>query len=320
MRAIRVHEFGEPEVMRIEERPALSPDRGRLVVRLMAAGVNPVDTYIRSGQYARLPELPYTPGIDGAGIVDSVGADVHRFQVGDRGYVAGSISGTYAEQAVCAEAEAHLLPERLSFQQGAAIGVPYTAAYRALFHRAAAKPGETLLVHGATGGVGIAATQLARAAGLTVFGTGGTEQGRELVRAQGAHHVLDHRKDGYLDQIMGLTNGRGVDVIVELLANVNLSNDLKLLSQGGRVVVIGSRGTVEIDPRDAMKRDASILGLLVFNASEDELVRIHAALGAGLENGALTPVIGKEFQLSQAAEAHRAVMQAGAHGKIILLP
>ena len=319
MRAIRVHEFGEPEVMRIEERQSLSPGPGRLVVRLRAAGVNPVDTYIRSGQYARLPELPYTPGIDGAGVVESVGADVHRFQVGDRVYVAGSISGTCAEQAVCAEAQAHPLPERLSFQQGAAVGVPYTAAYRALFHRAAAKPGETLLVHGATGGVGIAATQLARAAGLTVIGTGGTEQGRELARAQGAHHVLDHRKDGYLDQIMELTNGRGVDVIVELLANVNLSNDLKLLSQGGRVVVIGSRGVVEIDPRDAMKRDASILGLLVFNASEDELVRIHAALGAGLENGALTPVIGKEFQLSQAAEAHRAVMQAGAHGKIILV-
>ena len=320
MRAIRVHEFGEPEVMQVEECPALSPGRGQLVVRLMAAGVNPVDTYIRSGQYARLPELPFTPGIDGAGVVESVGDGVRRFRVGDRVYVAGNISGAYAEQVICAETQAHPLPERLSFQQGAAVGVPYTAAYRALFHRAAAKPGETLLVHGATGGVGIAATQLARAAGLTVIGTGGTEQGRELARAQGAHHVVDHRKDGYLDQIRELTNGRGVDVIVELLANVNLSNDLKLLSQGGRVVVIGSRGTVEIDPRDVMKRDASILGLLVFNASEAELASIHAALGAGLENGALTPVVGKEFQLSQAAEAHRAVLQAGAYGKIVLVP
>ncbi len=320
MRAIRVHEFGEPEVMRIEERPALSPGRGQLVVRLMAAGVNPVDTYIRSGQYARLPELPFTPGIDGAGVVESVGADVRRFRVGDRVYVAGNISGAYAEEVICAETQAHPLPERVSFQQGAAVGVPYTAAYRALFHRAAAKPGETLLVHGATGGVGIAATQLARAAGLTVIGTGGTEEGRELARAQGAHHVVNHRQDGYLDQIRELTNGRGVDVIVELLANVNLSNDLKLLSQGGRVAVIGSRGAVEIDPRDMMKRDASILGLLVFNASEAELATIHAALGAGLENGALTPVVGKEFQLSQAAEAHRAVLQAGAYGKIILAP
>jgi len=320
MRAIRVHEFGEPEVMQVEERPASSQGRGQLVVRLMAAGVNPVDTYIRSGQYARLPELPFTPGIDGAGVVESVGEGIRRFRVGDRVYVAGNISGAYAEQAICAETHAHPLPERLSFQQGAAVGVPYAAAYRALFRRAAAKPGETLLVHGATGGVGIAATQLARAAGLIVIGTGGTEQGRELARAQGAHHVVDHRQDGYLDQIRELTNGRGVDVIVELLANVNLSNDLKLLSQGGRVVVIGSRGTVEIDPRDMMKRDASILGLLVFNASEAELARIHAALGAGLENGTLTPVIGKEFQLSQAAEAHRAVLQSGSYGKIILVP
>ena len=319
MRAIRVHEFGEPEVMRIEESPAPGPGRGQLVVRITAAGVNPVDTYIRSGQYSRLPELPFTPGIDGAGVVESIGADVRRFQVGDRVYVAGSISGAYAEQAVCAETQAHPLPERLSFQQGAAVGVPYTAAYRALFHRADAKPGETLLVHGATGGVGVAATQLGRAAGLSVIGTGGTEQGRELARAQGAHHVLDHRKDGYLNEISELTDGRGVDVIVELLANINLSNDLKLLSQGGRVAVIGSRGAVNIDPREAMKRDASILGLLVFNTSEAELVQIHAALGAGFENGSLTPVIGKEFPLSQAAEAHRAVMRAGAYGKIILV-
>jgi NADPH2:quinone reductase len=319
MKAIRVHEFGKPEVMRLEESPAPTPGRGQLAVRIIAAGVNPVDTYIRSGQYARLPELPYTPGIDGAGVVEGVGADVRRFQVGDRVYVAGSISGAYAERAVCGETQAHPLPERLSFQQGAAVGVPYTAAYRALFHRADAKPGETLLVHGATGGVGTAATQLGRAAGLTVIGTGGTEQGRELARAQGAHHVVDHGKDGYVDEILELTDGRGADVIVELLANVNLANDLKLLNQGGRVAVIGSRGTVEIDPRDAMKRDASIMGLLVFNASEDELVRIHAALGAGFENGSLSPVIGKEFQLSQAVEAHRAVMQSGAYGKIILV-
>jgi NADPH2:quinone reductase len=318
MKAIRVHEFGKPEVMRLEESPAPTPGRGQLV-RIMAAGINPVDTYIRSGQYARLPELPYTPGIDGAGVVEGVGADVGRFQVGDRVYVAGSISGAYAERAVCGETQAHPLPERLSFQQGAAVGVPYTAAYRALFLRADAKPGETLLVHGATGGVGVAATQLGHAAGLTVIGTGGTEQGRELARAQGAHHVVDHGKDGYVDEILELTDGRGADVIVELLANVNLANDLKLLNQGGRVAVIGSRGTVEIDPRDAMKSDASIMGLLVFNASEDELVRIHAALGAGFENGSLTPVIGKEFQLSQAAEAHRAVMQSGAYGKIILV-
>ncbi len=320
MQAIRVHEFGEPKVMQVAESPALSPGLGQMVVRIVAAGVNPVDTYIRSGQYAKLPQLPYTPGIDGAGVVETVGPGVERFQVGDRVYIAGSVSGTYAELALCSETQVYRLPQRLSFQQGAAVGVPYGVAYRALFHRAAARPGETLLVHGATGGVGIAATQLARSAGLTVIGTGGTEQGREMARAQGAHYVADHHSDGYLDQIRELTNARGVDVIVELLANVNLANDLKLLSQGGRVVVIGSRGMVEIDPRDAMSRDASILGVLLFNTSDADLALIHAALGAGFENGTLTPIIGKQYALSQAAEAHRTVLKPGAYGKIILTP
>jgi len=320
MRAIRVHEFGEPDVMQVEERPTLLPAPGQVVVRVMAAGVNPVDTYIRSGQYAQLPLLPYTPGMDGAGVVEAVGEGVRKFRPGERVYVAGSISGTFAEQALCTESQVHRLPERLSFQQGAAVGIPYGVAYRALFHRAQAKPGETVLVHGATGGVGIAATQLARAGGLTVFGTGGTDRGCELARSQGADHVLDHSSDNYLQQIWELTDARGVDVIVEVLANVNLANDLKLLGQKGRVVVIGCRGTVEIDPRDTMRRDASILGVLIFNASEADLASIHAALGAGFENGTLTPVIGKELPLSDAPEAHRAVLRSGAYGKIVVIP
>lgn len=319
MKAIRVREFGEPEVMRLEETSDLSPDSGQVLVRITAAGVNPVDAYIRTGQYGLVPPLPYTPGVDGAGTVAIVGEGVAKVKAGDRVYVAGSISGTYAEQAVCGELQVHPLPERLSFQQGAAIGIPYGIAYRALFNRAEGKAGETLLVHGATGGVGIASVQLALAAGMTVIGTGGTEPGRELVRAQGAHHVLDHRTDTYLNDIMELTDGKGVNVILEMLANVNLGNDLKLLGQEGRVVVIGSRGTVMIDPRDAMRRDASILGVVLFNASSEELAAIHKALAVGFEDGTLTPVIGREMALSQAAEAHNAVMESGAYGKIVLM-
>jgi len=320
MKSIRVSQFGDPEVMGMEDVPDPSPGPGEVVVTIKAAGVNPVDTYIRSGTYASKPALPYTPGMDGAGEVRAVGEAVTSFQVGSRVYVAGSLSGTYAEEALCAEFQVHPLPDRASYQQGAALGVPYGVAYRALFMRAKAKPGETVLVHGATGGVGIAAVQLARGAGLKVIGTGGTAKGRELALEQGAHHVLDHRSPDYLDRVLAVTRGRGVDVVLEMLANVNLGRDLKLLAYGGRVVVIGSRGAVEIDPRDAMGRDASILGVVLFNATRTDLAEIHAALGAGLESGTVRPVIGREIPLAEAAVAHREVMASGAHGKIVLIP
>jgi NADPH2:quinone reductase len=319
MKAIRVHEFGGPEVMRLEEVSDLRPGPGQVVVAVKAVGVNPVDVYIRSGGYAKRPDLPYTPGMDSAGVVSMVGEGVTGLAVGDRVYTAGTITGAYAEQALCSEFQVHPLPEHVTYQQGAAMGVPYGIAYRSLFNRAFAKAGETVLVHGATGGVGLAAIQLARAAGLRVIATWGTEKGMKLVREQGAHHAVNHKAADHFREIVAANGGRGVDVILEMLANVNLGNDLKILDQGGRVVVIGSRGTVEIDPRDAMGRDATILGISLFNASEHELAGIHAALVAGLDNGTLRPVIGREMQLADASQAHKAVMEPAAYGKIVLI-
>nr|WDT76846.1 MAG: NADPH:quinone reductase [Candidatus Manganitrophus sp.] len=239
---------------------------------------------------------------------------------GDRVYTAGTLTGAYAEAALCEETQLYPLPKQISFEQGAAIGVPYATAYRALFQKARAVPGETVLIHGASGGVGLAAVQLARAAGMIVIGTGGTPKGRDLVSEQGAHHVLDHHAPGYLDQVRPLTEGRGADLILEMLANVNLGKDLRAVAEGGRVVVIGSRGPVEINPRDAMNEEATILGMLLFNATEKEMASIHAALGAGLANGTLRPVIGRRFPLAEAAQAHQAVMAPGTYGKIILIP
>ena len=306
--------------MRLEEVPAPTPGPGEVVVRLHAAGVNPVDTYIRAGQYLPALKLPYTPGLDGAGVITAVGPEVRHRQVGERVYVARSLSGTYAEEALCKEFQTHPLPEKIGYGQGAAIGVPYGAAFRALFQRARAAAGDTVLVHGASGGVGLAAVQLARAAGLRVIGTAGTEEGRRLVLAQGGHHVLDHRKEGYLDEIPELTCDRGVDVVLEMLANVNLDRDLGVLAKGGRVVVIGSRGRVEIDPRALFKGEASILGMTLFNATDRELASMHAAFGEGLSNGTLRPVVSRELPLAEAAAAHHAVMETSTLGKIVLLP
>jgi NADPH2:quinone reductase len=322
MKAIRVHvhAFGGPEVLQLEETPKPETAAGQILVRIRAAGINPVDTYIRTGTYAVKPPLPFTPGMDAAGMVEIAGSGVNGFKPGDRVYVGGSLSGTYAEYALCEAAQVHPLPGKATFAQGAAINVPYATAYRALFQRAKAVAGETVLVHGATGGVGIASVQLARAAGMTIIGTGGTEAGRKLVAEQGAHHVIDHRAPDYLKQIMELTGGRGVDVILEMAAHTNLGKDLPLLAKNGRVAIIGSRGPVEINPRDAMGRDALILGVQLGNVTERETAGIHAALIAGLENGSLRPVVGKELPLAEAAQGHKAVMEPGAFGKIVLIP
>jgi NADPH:quinone reductase len=319
MKSIRIHQFGGPEVLKLEEIPDPKPAAGQIVVRTRAVGVNPVDAYIRSGIYGPKP-FPFTPGSDAAGVVDSVGDGVTQFKVGDRVYIYGSITGAYAEKVLCTAAQVHPLPERLTFGQGAAIGVPYGTAYRALVIRGRALPAEIILVHGASGGVGTAAVQLARNAGLIVIGTAGTKDGIELVLKQGAHHALNHREAKYLDQIGPITGGKGVDLILEMLANVNLDKDLGVLAKRGRVVVIGNRGRVEIDPRQTMTKDADIRGMSLMHADEAELNLIHAALGAGFMNGTLTPVVGEEFPLADAGKAHEAVMdESGARGKIVLM-
>ena len=308
MKAIRVKEFGGPEVMKLEEVPDLKPGAGQVVVRMRAIGVNPVETYMRAGTYPRKPSLPYTPGTDGAGTVESVGPALNAkrcaIQAGRSRLLAGSLSGAYAEQSLCDERFVFPLPANVSFAQGAAMNIPYSTAFRALFHRANARGGETVLVHGASGAVGIAAVQLARAAGLRVVGTVGSDRGRQLVAAEGAHEVLDHKAPGHFDEALALTGGRGYDVILEMLANVNLGRDLPILAPKGRVVVVGSRGPVEIDARDTMTRDAAILGMSMWNATPEELVSIHSALVAGLENKTLRPVVGQEIPLGRSPRAH----------------
>src|SRR3954453_11535525 len=227
MKAIRVHEYGGPAVMKLEDVADPTPGPGDVIVRVRAAGVNPVDAYIHTGAYPRKPELPYTPGQDGAGEVAAVGGGVAGFKAGDRVYISGVGNtvagvGTYAELALCRPSHLHALPSRVSFAQGAALGVPYYTAYRALFQRANAKPGETVLVHGATGGVGIAAVELAHARGLTVIGSGGTEKGLAVVREHGADVVVNHRDAKYTAAIMDATAGKGVNLILEMAAHVNL--------------------------------------------------------------------------------------------------
>jgi NADPH2:quinone reductase len=291
MKAILVREFGAPELMKLEEVPTPRPGPGQVLVKIHAAGVNPYDTYMRAGVYAI-----------------------------KRVYLAHPLTGSYAEYTLATESQAHRLPERISFSQGAGIYVAYATAYYGLVHNANAHASETVLVHGASGGVGIAAVQIARAMGLTVIGTAGTDKGLELVKKEGAQFVFNHRTPGYQDAIRETTEGRGVDIILEMLANVNLGADLKMLGKRGRVIVIGSRGDVTITPRDLMARRASVIGFTLWGISEADEADVHAAIAAGLENGTMRPVTGKELPLADAPRAHKEIMEPGALGKIVLVP
>ncbi len=320
MNAIVVHEFGGPEVLTYEQAPDPEPGPGEVIVRLKAVGVNPVETYQRAGSQGYDRPRPFTPGADGAGVVEQVGDAVSGFARGDRVYVAGSESGTYAERCRCSAPQVHPLPPSLSFEQGACLWINYGTAYRALFQRGSAVAGERVLVHGATGGVGVAAIQWARYRGLTPFATYGSDSGEAMLRELGVRHSFSHADDGHTEAILEATEGTGVDLIVEMLANVNLESDLSMLARGGRVVVVGSRGTIEITPRKLMAREADVRGLMLYGATAREIAEIHAAITAAADAGVIAPVIQASIPLEKAAEAHTAVMEAPSHGKIILIP
>ena len=321
MKAIAVRQFGGPEVLQLSDVADPKAGPGQVVVRVRAAGVNPVDAYVRTGTYARKPPLPYIPGFDGGGEIEFVGTGVDGWSAGDRVWIAalGTWQGTYAERMLCTPDQIYRLPTSVSFEAGAALGGTASTAHRALFGRAHARPGETVLVHGGTGGVGMPAIQLAKAAGLRVLATAGTDQGIDLLKREGADFVFNHHDAQRGEGIKAATGGRGVDIVLEMLANVNLDLDLQLLAFGGRVVVIGNRGRTEIDPRMTMGKDAAILGMSLWNIPHEERVRINHEVNSALHAGTIRPAIGPRLPLAEAAKAHELVLGTGNNGKVVLM-
>ena len=269
----------------------------------------------------RLPELPYTPGADAAGYVESVGIGVSsgRLKIGQRVFVTGRNSGSYAEYIVSDETYVFPLHPRLSFAQGAALGTPYFTAYKALVMNGLTRPGETVLVHGASGAVGTAAVQIARALGAVVVGTAGTAAGMDVVAECGAHHVFNHNHKNYEKKMVEHIGGDGFDVIVEHLANINLGHDVQMLKENARILVVGCRGTVTINPRFLMLPEANIRGVSLGISSTAQWREMGAAIVAGIEAGWVNPVINKEYLMEEVEQVHHDLINSkGAKGKLVL--
>lgn len=322
MKAIQVTQFGGPEQLIYTDIEDVKVDNGEVGVRLYAAGVNPSDTYTLTGTYSFVPKLPYIPGVDGAGVVESIGEGVTNVRVGDRVFIASlnraTCTGTFAEKVVCDESIVHPLPEHVTFEQGASLGIPAITAYRSLFQRAQLKREQTVLIHGASGGVGLLAVQMAKSHGAKVIGTASKQEGKKLVERAGADVVIDHITEETIEEVLALTNRNGPDIIIEFLANVNLETDLKMIAPFGKIVIVGNRGSIEINPRLAMQKDCDILGMALWNIPQDEYDESVQRIIEMLSNETLRPIIGTTLPLEQASKAFEQISNGTGNGKLVL--
>lgn len=315
MKAVHLREFGGPEILHASEHSTPVPGASQVLVEIRAIGVNPVDALCRAGE-APWITLPFTPGFDAAGLVAQSDAD-GKWPIGTPVYLA-LAGGTYAEYVAADASAVHALPPGIDFETGAALGIPYFTAHGALFGRAALHDDEYLLVRGASGAVGAAAVELARAHGIRVLGSAGSDAGLNMLRDQGIE-AFDHRAADVDTRILAATDGRGVDVILEV-RSANIGADLQLLAPQGRIVVIGDRSTVSIDPLELTRRSASILGFNVGSLRTRDIHAAEQAIAAGLLAGTIRPRIAARFPLADAAQAHTLLGRSGLNGKIILLP
>jgi NADPH:quinone reductase-like Zn-dependent oxidoreductase len=321
--------------------PPVGPGEVRIAVR--AAGLNFADTMARLGLYPDAPKTPCVLGYEVAGEVESVGEGVESHSVGDR-VVAGTRFGGQAEFVTVPEDQALPLPERLSFEQGAAFPVNYGTAYAALAVMGSLRQGDRVLIHAAAGGVGISATQIARNAGAEIFGTASPGK-HEAIRAQGVTHPIDYRNRDFAQEVMRITGDEGVDLVLDALGPTSFRKDYRLLRPGGRLVMYGiSEMTSEgrRDVRAALKSLATMplatmpwwkslalmnenkgifgLNMLKWWDREGSIQRLVGPLMAELEAGRLEPVVAEAFPFERAGEAHAFIAERRNVGKVVLFP
>ncbi|MET0750397.1 MAG: medium chain dehydrogenase/reductase family protein [Solirubrobacterales bacterium] len=342
MRAVVITRHGEPEVLRVEQRPDPPVGPGEVRVAVRAAGINFADLMARAGVYPDAPSPPCVVGYEVAGEVESVAPGVESQAVGDR-VIAGTRFGGYAELVSVPEDQVIPLPDSLSFEQGAAFPVNYGTAYAALVIMGGLKQGERLLIHAAAGGVGIAATQLARQIGAEVFGTASASK-HEAIRAQGVDHPIDYRNADFAAEAMRITGGIGLDLIIDAVGPSSFRKDYAILRPGGRLVMFGLSEVQTGEKRDlpavlrglvrmplatmpwwrslsVMNENKGVFGLNMLKWWDDEgLDRVLEPLSAGLEAGDYVPVVAEAFPFERAAEAHRFIGERRNVGKVVLTP
>ena len=343
MKAVVQTGTGGPDVLKVEERPDPEVGAGEVRIAVRAAGVNFADTMARLGLYPDAPKPPCVLGYEVAGEVESVGAGVADFKVGDR-VAAGTRFGGQAELVTVPVAQVFPLPERLSFEQGAAIPVNYGTAYAALVVMGSLREGSRVLIHAAAGGVGIAATQIARNARAEVFGTASPAK-HDAIREQGVFHPIDYRSLDFEAEVMRITDGEGVDLIVDALGPTSFRKDYRLLRPGGRLVMYGLSEATKEGKRNLpatlrslvrmptatlpwwkslsmMNENKGVFGLNMLKWWDEEgsLDRVTEPLMADLEAGRLEPVVAESFPFEKAGDAHLFIGERRNVGKVVLFP
>lgn len=322
MKAMRAAQFGGPENLRLEDAPEPELRDGHVRIRVRATGINPADLVRMSGRYPQRLPLPYIPGTDVAGEVEAIAADINHVTVGDRVFGRSINGGGYAEKACLPGPETIPLPNTLSFAEGAAIPVPFYTAYVAVHHKAQLKVGETVLISAGGGGVGVAAVQLAKVLGARVITTVGSADKAAKIQALGADLVINYKTHDFAAEAQRLTDGKGVEVILENVATDNLAKDFSALAQHGRIVLIGS-GTAKAPEAAfmvgmALFKDAAIYGMALGN-SATHIPAMVQTLGPLFASGRLKAVVHQIYPLAQAQHALRDLVAGKVFGKLVLV-
>jgi len=342
MRAVVITEHGGPDVLRVEERPDPDVGAGEIRIAVKAAGINFSDLMARAGVYPDAPAPPSVLGYEVAGEVEEIGEGVEGLSEGDR-VIAGTRFGGQAELVTVEAEQAIPLPESLSFEQGAAFPVNYGTAYAALVIMGGLKPQERLLIHAAAGGVGTAATQVAKRIGAEILGTASVSK-HDAIRAQGVDHPIDYRNEDFAEAAMRITGGVGLDLIIDAVGPASFRKGYRILRPGGRIVMYGLSEVQTGDKRDIpavlrslarmplatmpwwkslqmLNENKGVFGLNMLSWWDDEgLDRVLEPLAAGLAGGDYEPVVAESFPFERAAEAHRFIAERRNVGKVVLTP
>lgn len=316
--------WGEPSDLRYGELPDPEPAAGEVVVEVRAIGCNFPDILMVQGKYQVKPPFPFSPGHEVAGLVRQVGAGVTRLRSGQR-VLAMLGWGGYAERVLAPAARVFPIPDAMSFEEAAAFSLVYQTAYCALVHRAAIRAGEWLLVHGAAGGVGLAAVQLGRALGARVIATAGTAEKLEIARQSGADALINYRTEAWVDRVKALTGGAGADVVYDPVGGDVFDDSTRCLAFEGRLLVIGFAGgrIPSIAANRILLKNVSVVGVHwgLYQQRDSPLVdEWMAALMALYEKRQIRPVIFRTFPLRDAAQALRTIADRESHGKVVLIP